>query len=233
MDRRVLKKTLNLEDLDDIIATQVCQNTKSPFKAISIAVPGIIQDGKLDLPKTKSVNLQGENSNFFNIQKYYEDCAGVPVRIENNANCAAYGWYTNQSKYQTVCLMSQPAGWLIGGQGIVVNGKLIRGSHGITGEIRYLLNQMSYETPLSINPYNVKIMREITGKALLANISILDPEVIVVRNDMLLDVEEIKEELEKYLPASRIPEIIHMDDFNDYVMAGQERLLKEYIEAHK
>lgn len=85
----------------------------------------------------------------------------------------------------------------------------------------------------SIDPYNVKIIREITGKALLANISILDPEVIIVRNDMLLDVEEIKEELEKYLPASRIPEIIHMDDFNDYVMAGQERLLKEYIEANK
>lgn len=233
LDRRVLKKTLDLEDIDDIIDTQVCQNTATPFKAISIALPGIIQDGKLDLPKTKSVNLQGEKSNFFNIQKYYEDCAGVPVRIENNANCAAYGWYTNQSKYQTVCLMSQPAGWLIGGQGIVVNGKLIRGSHGITGEIRYLLNQMSYETPLSIDPYNVKVMREITGKALLANISILDPEVIIVRNDMLLDVEEIKEELEKYLPASRIPEIIHMDDFNDYVMAGQERLLKEYIEANK
>lgn len=233
LDRRVLKKTLDLEDIDDIIDTQVCQNTATPFRAISIALPGIVQDGKLDLPKTKSVNLQGEKSNFFNIQKYYEDCAGVPVRIENNANCAAYGWYTNQSKYQTVCLMSQPAGWLIGGQGIVVNGKLIRGSHGITGEIRYLLNQMSYETPLSIDPYNVKIIREITGKALLANISILDPEVIIVRNDMLLDVEEIKEELEKYLPASRIPEIIHMDDFNDYVMAGQERLLKEYIEANK
>lgn len=233
LDRRVLKKTLDLEDIDDIIDTQVCQNTATPFRAISIALPGIVQDGKLDLPKTKSVNLQGEKSNFFNIQKYYEDCAGVTVRIENNANCAAYGWYTNQSKYQTVCLMSQPAGWLIGGQGIVVNGKLIRGSHGITGEIRYLLNQMSYETPLSIDPYNVKVMREITGKALLANISILDPEVIIVRNDMLLDVEEIKEELEKYLPASRIPEIIHMDDFNDYVMAGQERLLKEYIEANK
>lgn len=233
LDRRVLKKTLDLEDIDDIIDTQVCQNTATPFRAISIALPGIVQDGKLDLPKTKSVNLQGEKSNFFNIQKYYEDCAGVPVRIENNANCAAYGWYTNQSKYQTVCLMSQPAGWLIGVQGIVVNGKLIRGSHGITGEIRYLLNQMSYETPLSIDPYNVKVMREITGKALLANISILDPEVIIVRNDMLLDVEEIKEELEKYLPASRIPEIIHMDDFNDYVMAGQERLLKEYIEANK
>lgn len=233
LDRRVLKKTLDLEDIDDIIDTQVCQNTATPFRAISIALPGIVQDGKLDLPKTKSVNLQGEKSNFFNIQKYYEDCAGVPVRIENNANCAAYGWYTNQSKYQTVCLMSQPAGWLIGGQGIVVNGKLIRGSHGITGEIRYLLNQMSYETPLSIDPYNVKVMREITGKALLANISILDPEVIIVRNDMLLDVEEIKEELEKYLPASRIPEIIHMDDFNDYVMAGQERLLREYIEANK
>ena len=169
----------------------------------------------------------------FDIQKYYENCAGIPVKVENNANCAAYGWYTNQDQYQTVCLMSQPAGWMIGGQGIVVNGKLIRGSHGITGEIRYLLNHMSYEAPLSMNPYDVRTIREIIGKALLANISILDPEVIVIRNDMLLDAEEIKDELKKYLPDFRIPEMIHIDDFNDYVMAGQERLLKEYLQTNR
>ena len=233
LDRRVLKKTLDLEDIDDIIATQVCQNTATPFKAISIALPGIIQDGKLDLPKTKSINLQGTEYNLFDIQKYYEDCVGIPVRIENNANCAAYGWYANQDRYQTVCLMSQPAGWMIGGQGIVVNGKLIRGTHGITGEIRYFLNQMNYEKPLSMNPYDIRTIREIIGKALLANIAILDPEVIVIRNDMLLDTEEIKDELKKYLPDFRIPEIVHMDEFNDYVMAGQERLLKEYLEANK
>lgn len=233
LDRRVLKKTLDLEDIDDIIDTQVCQNTATPFKAISIALPGIIQDGKLDLPKTKGVNLQGKEYNLFDIQKYYENCAGIPVRVENNANCAAYGWYTNQDQYQTVCLMSQPAGWMIGGQGIVVNGKLIRGSHGITGEIRYLLNHMSYEAPLSMNPYDVRTIREIIGKALLANISILDPEVIVIRNDMLLDAEEIKDELKKYLPDFRIPEMIHIDDFNDYVMAGQERLLKEYLQTNR
>lgn len=233
LDRRALKKTLSLQDIDDIVDVQICQNTGAPFTALSIAVPGSIRDGKLDLPKTNSINLQGNTENMLDIQKYFETCVQIPVIIENNANCAAYGWYSNQEKYHNICLMSQPSGWLIGGQGIIVNGKLVRGAHGLAGEIKHILNQFQYERPLTINPYSIDSIKEIIGKAILTNLVILDPEVIVIRNDMIVDTEEIREELKKYLPEENIPEIVRMEDFNEYVLAGQESLLFAYTKLDK
>lgn len=233
LDRRALKKTLSLQDIDDIVDVQICQNTGAPFTALSIAVPGSIRDGKLDLPKTNSINLQGNTENMLDIQKYFETCVQIPVIIENNANCAAYGWYSNQEKYHNICLMSQPSGWLIGGQGIIVNGNLVRGAHGIAGEIKHILNQFQYERPLTINPYSIDSIKEIIGKAILTNLVVLDPEVIVIRNDMIVDTEEIREELKKYLPEENIPEIVRMEDFNEYVLAGQESLLFAYTKLDK
>lgn len=233
LDRKALKKTLSLQDLDDIVDVQICQNTGAPFTALSIAVPGVIRDGKLDLPKTNSINLQGNTENMLYIQKHFETCVQIPVIIENNANCAAYGWYSNQEKYHNICLMSQPSGWLVGGQGIIVNGKLVRGAHGLAGEIKHILNQFQYERPLAINPYSIDSIKEIIGKAILTNLVILDPEVIVIRNDMIVDTEEIREELKKYLPEENIPEIVRMEDFNEYVLAGQESLLADYVKQDK
>ena len=233
LDRKVLKKTLSLQDLDDIVDVQICQNTGAPFTALSIAVPGVIRDGKLDLPKTNSINLQGNTENMLDIQKHFETCVQIPVIIENNANCAAYGWYSNQEKYHNICLMSQPSGWLVGGQGIIVNGRLVCGAHGLAGEIKHILNQFQYERPLAINPYSIDSIKEIIGKAILTNLVILDPEVIVIRNDMIVDTEEIREELKKYLPEENIPEIVRMEDFNEYVLAGQESLLADYVKQDK
>lgn len=233
LDRKVLKKTLSLQDIDDIVDVQICQNTGSPFTALCIAVPGVIHDGNLNLPKTNSINLQGNTENMLDIQKYFETCVQIPVIIENNANCAAYGWYSNQEKYHNICLMSQPSGWLFGGQGIIVNGKLVRGAHGLAGEIKYILNQFQYERPLTINPYSIDSIKEIIGKAILTNLVILDPEVIVIRNDMIVDTEEIREELKKYLPEENTPDIVRMEDFNEYVLAGQESLLADYVKQDK
>ncbi len=56
---------------------------------------------------------------------------------------------------------------------------------------------------------------------------------IVIRNDMIVDTEEIREELKKYLPEENIPEIVRMEDFNEYVLAGQESLLADYVKQDK
>ncbi len=112
----------------------------------------------------------------------------------------------------------------MGGQGILVNGELIRGAHGIAGEIKYIMNQFQFQNPLNLNPYHLDSMKEIVTKAILTNISILDPEVIVLRCEMLPDTKEIHDELLKYLPENRIPDIVHIDDFNDYVLVGQQYL---------
>lgn len=132
-------------------------------------------------------------------------------------------------QYENICFMSLPNGWLTGGQGIVVNGKLVRGAHGIAGELRYVMNQMHIDNPLTLNPYHLDTVRQIVTKSILLNISIMDPEVVVVRCEMLPYPDEIKEELKKYLPEDRIPEIVHIDDFNDCVMNGQYSLCQSYF----
>ncbi len=224
LDQTVIKHYLDIEDLDDIVKVQLFQNKNKPFDAIGIALPGVIQNGKLDLPPTHASRLFSKPNQLFNLQKHFEDLIQVPVILENNANCAALGWYQSQDQYQNITLMSQPNGWLMGGQGILVNGELIRGAHGIAGEIKYIMNQFQFQNPLNLNPYHLDSMKEIVTKAILTNISILDPEVIVLRCEMLPDTKEIHDELLKYLPENRIPDIVHIDDFNDYVLVGQQYL---------
>ena len=228
-ERAVMKRTINLKDLEDIIEVQVLRNREVPFDSISIAVPGIIAKGRLDLHRKETIDLQGNMDNLFNLSTYFEKKTGIPVVVENNANCAALGWYRSQDQYENICFMSLPNGWLTGGQGIIVNGKLVRGAHGIAGELRYVMNQMHIDNPLTLNPYHLDTVRQIVTKSILLNISIMDPEVVVVRCEMLPYPDEIKEELKKYLPEDRIPEIVHIDDFNDCVMNGQYSLCQNYF----
>lgn len=230
-ERAVMKRTINLKDLEDVIEVQVLRNKEIPFDSISIAVPGVISKGRLDLKRKDVMDLQGNLDNMFNISNYFEKKTGIPVCVENNANCAALGWYKSQDEYENVCFMSLPNGWLTGGQGIIANGELIRGAHGIAGELRYVINQMQIENPINLNPYHLDTVRQIVTKSILMNVAIMDPEVVVVRCEMLPYPEEIKEDLKRYLPEDRIPEIVHIDDFNEYVMNGQFHLcLKRLME---
>lgn len=233
LDREVVKKYLDINDIDDIIDIQYCQNTGTPFDAISIAVPGIVQNGTLDLPRSHGNRLYGPEREKFDIEAYFKECVDVPVIIENNANCAALGWYSNQDKYQNICLMTQPNGWMIGGQGIIVNGRMIRGAHGIAGEIKHIVNHIQWENPLNLNPYHLDSIKQVVSKAILMNVSILDPEVVCIRCEMLPDMDEIREELKKYLPEERIPDLVHIDNFNECVLMGQEILCINYLKQQK
>ncbi len=233
INQTVIKRYLDINDIDDIIDIQVCQNKESSFDAISIAVPGVVLNGKLDLPPTHGSKIFSRPDQLYDMKKHFEQCVDIPVIIENNANCAALGWYQSQDQYQNICLMSQPNGWLIGGQGIVINGKMIRGAHGIAGELKYILNQLNYTSPLSLNPYHLDTIKEVVTKGILTNISIVDPEVIVLRCEMLPDVQEIHDELLKYLPEERIPDIIHIDEFNDYILLGQQKLCQDLYDKER
>lgn len=233
LDQQIIKKHLDIKDLEDIITTQISQNTSTPFDAISIAVPGVIKQGRLDLPKTNVIHLQGSVDNYYDIQSHFENLYNIPVFFENNANCAALGWYSSQSEYSNICFMSQPNGWLVGGQGIVINGKLIRGAHGIAGELKHILNYLQIENPLTLNAYHIDTVKQIVTKSILVNVSILDPEVVVVRCEMLPDMDELKEELLKYLPEHRIPKLVHIQDFNDYVLGGLESLSLTYLKMRE
>ena len=74
----------------------------------------------------------------------------VPVVFCNNSNCAVLGWYGSQDTYKDVVLYSQPVGWASGGQGIIVDGRLHEGAHGLAGENKYAVHQLNFSHPLQL-----------------------------------------------------------------------------------
>lgn len=106
---------------------------KYPIEAIGIGFPGFIdpQTGVLaqspNLPGLREVNLGRDLSNLLNL----------PVRVENDANAAAYGEF---------CQLGQPGGGLLYlglgtgvGAGLVVNGGVWAGQHGYALEAGHII----------------------------------------------------------------------------------------------
>ena len=103
------------------------------ISAVGISIAGDV-DGKNgilryspNLPKWTNVHLK----------KYFEKKLNVPTVVDNDANCAAYGSYIidGQRKYKNFITVTLGTG--IGG-GIIINGKLYRGSTGSAGEIGHI-----------------------------------------------------------------------------------------------
>ncbi len=219
----VIKPLLTCQDLEDIIDTQIstCRCSSRKFDAIGIATPGIINEGRLDLPITHTIDLHYNHQNQSEIVKHFEEKYELPVTITNNVNAAVVGYYGQQDQYKTITLHSQPAGWPRGGQGVVIDGRLHVGAHHLTGELKYLINEFCFSGNLNAMAYDPEGMVEIIAKGLLTNIIMIDPEVILVRCPLTPDMRTIHKELEKYLPTSHIPDLVYVEDMSEYMMLGQ------------
>ncbi len=84
--------------------------------AIAIAIPGIIKenDHAFFLFDGKDIDLKNDE------KKYHID-----VVISNNANAAVVGFSLEHSEYKNIIFHSQPFGFGVGGQGILVNGQVV------------------------------------------------------------------------------------------------------------
>lgn len=104
----------------------------------------------------------------FRIGRELEDALGRPVVLENDANCFAYGeWYAGAGKGTSIC-----CGITLGtglGMGIVMEGRIYRGSHGSAGEIWFSPygNGRRVEEIVS-GPGVAAVYRERAGQALKA-----------------------------------------------------------------
>ncbi|MDD3339043.1 MAG: ROK family glucokinase [Lachnospiraceae bacterium] len=108
-----------------------CQTTGIPLNQVSgvgVGVPGPVKaDGTLDC----AVNLHW---GYKNIVKELEDILHVPVKAANDANVAALGemWKGGGTGANNMIMVTLGTG--VGG-GIIVDGKIVAGSHGAGGEI--------------------------------------------------------------------------------------------------
>ncbi len=220
LSQTVIKRRLTVRDLTDIIDTQVCScSGKVDADVVCIAVPGVMHDGMLELPPQRRHDLtMGKDR--FDITAYFNERYDLPVYVCNNANCAALGWYGSQDEFQNVVFYSQPVGWASGGQGVVVDGRLMEGAHGVAGENKLVVNLFSFSRPLQFSPYKPSDVLELVGKVLAMDVATLDPEVVCLRCDLLPNMEEVAQELEKYIPREQQPRLVHVDDFYEHILFG-------------
>ncbi|MGM0219452.1 ROK family protein [Enterococcus sp. AZ126] len=114
--------------------------TRYQIKGIGISAPGIVQKDGFMLTAGAISSLYGEN-----FKQKLEGLTGLPVTVENDANAVAIAekWIGNAINMENyLCLV---LGTGVGG-GIVINGKVYRGSHGMAGEFGWMMIDKLPET---------------------------------------------------------------------------------------
>ncbi len=134
--------TTRTEDAGKNIISDIAASCKEKTAALGIdlndvagigaGVPGPVSaDGFVDV----CVNLGWKN---VDAKKEFESVLGIPAAIGNDANVAALGemWQGGGKGYDSVVMVTLGTG--VGG-GIIVDGKVVAGSHGYGGEIGHIL----------------------------------------------------------------------------------------------
>ena len=106
-----------MNDLYDIIDTVLLKH--HIIDVIGIATPGIIKDNQ----HLRS-SIDGRDQD---IKNEFEKKYHIDVFIYNNANAAVVGFSLEHEEYKNIIFHSQPFGFGVGGQGILVNGQVITG----------------------------------------------------------------------------------------------------------
>lgn len=114
--------------MDDI--ARACKKLikKYPVAAAGVGTPGVIHEDKT----VSAANLPFDH---LAIGAILTKKLGIPVSVDNDANCAAYGEATVGTKSKNMLMITLGTG--IGG-GIIIDGKIYSGMRGDAGEIGHM-----------------------------------------------------------------------------------------------
>lgn len=136
----------NVERIIEIVHS--CQEKKD-VSAVGIDVPGIIDHNGLMITAGAIDGMYG-----FPLGKTLADALKLPVKVENDANAAAIAerWLGNAKGLDNyICLV---LGTGIGG-GIVLNGSVYRGYHGLAGEVGWMItHDLDFQDNLEASSLN-------------------------------------------------------------------------------
>lgn len=222
LNQTVIKRKLTLRDIEDVIDTQICScSGKVDADAVCIAVPGSVHNGHLDLRRSDRFDFQNGQKNNFDIVSYLNRKYIIPIYVIHNAKAAVLGWQKEHPQYRNVCFFSTPRGSVYGGQGAMVDGKVLEGRMHSAGETKYVADYFNYSHSLHFSGYDPDDMKEVVVNTLLMDIAVLDPEAICIRCELTPDMESLKQELIKRgVPAEHIPDLFYINDFYEYILPG-------------
>jgi len=125
-----LEKERFLESVTKIINVY---KEKEDIQGVGISVPGIIQKNGHMITAGSIHSLYG-----MNLKEIFENTTKLPVSVDNDANAAAIAerWIGNAQGIDNYLCVALGTG--IGG-GIVINGQIYRGAHGMAGEFGWMI----------------------------------------------------------------------------------------------
>lgn len=210
ISNEVIKERDSYEDIFDILDTELRSLRKNfSVDAVSISVPGHLRS------RGKSVSVD-----YARMSGDLSEHCGLPVYVHHNTSAVAYGFYAGQGRYDIVSYHSQPRGALFGGQGSVCRGMPIDGRDFMAGEFGPFFARFYPDLDLRAGSVTRENIMEVLVGCLIANISVIAPEVILIRSDLTPDMDEIREELKKHMDEKNIPDLIHVRDIREYALLG-------------
>jgi len=184
------------------------------IQAIGFGLPGVDVDGKiilLDYPA-----LVGER-----LTEFYSRRFGLPVIFENDVNAAAAGYCTrHEMQTDAAVIYAYFPKKYPPGAGIILGGKLYKGSSNFAGEISSIplgidwLNPALYRSPEQFCPAIAKVI--------IAMCSLLNPSAVVLHGSFLTpgSIETIRQICAAQIPQPSVPEILLSEDFTGDYEAG-------------
>lgn len=206
----VIKKNIQLKDIEDIIAAMTAIHPE--IECIGLTMPGTAVKGRLYLPES---GFNDENIAQEIYQKY-----GIFCVLSNDCNQVAEGINAMEEKYDNLIFYFQPYGSPIGGAGIVVNGNLVKGRNNAAGEIRSMQESQKHSADLTKLCRTAEGTYEIVISTCASLISVLAPDALLIHSAMTPDIEHIRQEVARVIPAHNMPEFIYVNDMREYMMVG-------------
>lgn len=118
--------------IDAIISIVDQLKARHQVAAVGIGAPGFINIDRSSVIFAPNVNWQNEP-----VAEKVATAVDLPVVLENDANMAAWGEFKFGAAKGCHSIVTVTVGTGIGG-GIILDGKLLRGSHGFAGEIGHM-----------------------------------------------------------------------------------------------
>ena len=214
----LIKPSTNYYDLDNIIDTVLVKYKE--IDLIGIATPGKI---------TSDHHIIGVGIDEENIKERLENKYHIDVLLVNNTKTAVVGFGLAHNEYKNILFHSQPFGYGCGGQALLVNGQVVYGKEGISGEIRYFLKRMQFSDEIDDLAWTEQGVVELVTKSILPAICLFGPEAVAIRSPMTPDMEEIKKKLLSFVPEDSIPEFFHVKDAYNYMLDGLIELCNDSL----
>lgn len=221
-DGSARKRHVDFRDIEDVLACLRLDGVNvSELDAIGITLPGIVNRG--------SVSLPADGVSDYDLGRALEKRYGTEVYIDNSSNAAAMGCYVSQDKYDGVLFHAQHTGMLACGEGIVADGHLLKGRRNCAGELLPLASRLKFSADPAELVWTYEGMREVVASYVAASVCTVAPDAVFVSSALVDDMDALRAELEKVLPARRIPDLVRVKDHRELIYLGELALCIEKL----